>query len=288
MPQFTDLVVRCADLTRELRFFVDGLGLGYVFPQPRRADQRSAILDMGGYLLEFHQQGLRRPVPTRKDDVSVAASLVVNDVDRALQQALDHGGQQIGETLTFPGEVPARFATVASPDGLVFLLLNGDVPAYRRRLGVPEFPKAITPPQLNELILRVPDAEVEGAFWEHGVGLPRVPTDSSAPHIRHYDLGGPILEIIGNCPPVANPPQTRHEAPMTPNIMVDDIHAGLARVVAAGGTPLMEIQPELETSGFVYVRTSSGHTVDLVYGDVRQWRSRIGGPPLPVYPGVNV
>ncbi len=281
-PRLTDVVMRAGDPGAEQRFWSAGLGLSRVFPAQGRPLDFTMMLDAGGHLLEFHLERLVRPVPASRADAPVTLSLWVRSAPEAMERALRFGGTAVEPVRTFPGS-DATYGVLASPSGQAVLLLQGDVTAYRASKGLP--PLAAHPdqgPVLNEIVLRVPDLDRESAFLE-AIGLRRLPA-GSASHIRQFALQGPILEVIGNAPPVDPVPSSRHDTPVALNLLVPDLEDALARAVHADGTALMPPQEEGEGASFVYVRTPSGHVVTFVTGDVDAYRQRLEAPPLPRYP----
>lgn len=280
-PRLTDVVLRAGDPGAEQRFWTAGLGLNRVYPAQGRPLDFAMMLDAGCHLLEFHLEKLVRPVPASRADAPVTLSLWVTNAPDAMERALRFGGTLMDPVRTFPG-TEAAYGVLASPSGQAVILLQGDVPAYRASKGLP--PLTSHPdqgPVLNEIVFRVPDMETESAFLE-AVGLARLP-GAGAPHVRQFDLRGPILEVIGNAPPVDPVPTGRHDTPVALNLLVDDLEEVLEAAVRAGGTPMMPPQEEGESSRFAYVRTPSGHVLDFITGNVDAYRQRLEAPALPTY-----
>jgi glyoxylase I family protein len=116
---------------------------------------------------------------------------------------------------------------------------------------------------------QVAERRIEGAWLSRGMGLP-----DARLHVFHVRLPGcgdgdmPTIEIFG----MDGLPDTPLSTPRRPGLMhtawaVDDVHASLDRLVAAGGETLGEIDgTTIEGVGsvlFVYARDPEGNIVEL-------------------------
>jgi predicted enzyme related to lactoylglutathione lyase len=137
-PTFNELVLRVADLAQEATFFEEGIGLVRLRPAPGEPYTRIAIFDMGGTRLEIHAGGRPLTAPTKREEVTGAIMLKVDDLAAAVERALAHGGSEVMPPTPVP---PASmFAYVASPGGLPVGLVEGDSAAYRKALGMRHVP----------------------------------------------------------------------------------------------------------------------------------------------------
>ncbi|MCS7003076.1 MAG: VOC family protein, partial [Dehalococcoidia bacterium] len=108
------------------------------------------------------------------------------------------------------------------------------------------------PPRLTEITTHVEDMASEAAFWEHGVGLPRLRPAPGEPLGRYavFDLGGPRYELIADSPPRTKP-TNKVEAGSAPVLLVPDVEAAVARAVAHGGRqiePVRAIPPDAKAA----------------------------------------
>ena len=115
-----------------------GLNRKFVRPAPGEPYSRIAVFDMGGTRLEIHGGGRPLTAPTKREEVTGAIMLKVDDLAAAVDRALAHGGSQVMPPTSVP---PASmFAYVASPGGLPVGLVEGDSGAYRKALGMRRVP----------------------------------------------------------------------------------------------------------------------------------------------------
>lgn len=100
-------------------------------------------------------------------------------------------------------------------------------------------------------MLFVKNLERTTAFYRDGVGLPVVPEESS-PGFVVFEGGGcrfalhAIPEEIARGFEIADPPEARSETPIKLVFETPDLEADVARLLAAGATPLDRRWPGLQ------------------------------------------
>jgi len=120
------------------------------------------------------------------------------------------------------------------------------------------------------LVRTHPDRHLVGDWIEHGTGLDGARIHGFLMRLPGWGDDGPLLEIFrlddmeGAIPPVVNRPGLMHIA-----FAVDDVHATMDRVIAAGGQKLGEpVVATVEGVGqadFVYARDPDGNIVELLH-----------------------
>jgi hypothetical protein len=133
--RMTELVVHVADVEAECRFWEFGIGLKRIRPAEGQPYGRFTIFDIGGPRLEI-SQGPGLSAPANKDALQIGPVFLVDDVDSACAQAMEHGARELAPTYVMAStNPPAKIAWLLSPGGMAVSLVQGSEENYRKAMG---------------------------------------------------------------------------------------------------------------------------------------------------------